>query len=335
MRKIWIFLFLLCSLLGAATRPGAVFLMIWPGARSTALGGAFSAISDDATACYYNQAGLSFMDGMIASLQHANWLSGLHPDMYYEYAGFTKSLKSGTLGLDVIYLTTGKTEVRDFEGNYLGEYTTFDIAIGVNYGIKLTPQLGLGAGWKFIYSYLVAPWVWLRMPDLGIKSGGIGIAYAFDFGVLYKPFSFLSLSGAVQNLGPSISYTETGKADPLPYTLRLGFKIQPFSSRIIKVNLTGDVTKILVGMFADPDKTFFENLKYEFQEAWKGAGLELDYFEFIVLRGGYFYDSEGARIGFTYGGGIKAGGFSLDVGVDQNIYDFTTSNRKFSLSYHF
>jgi hypothetical protein len=255
--------------------------------------------------------------------------------MYYEYAGFTKSLKNGTLGVDVIYLTTGKTEVRDFEGNYLGEYTTFDIAIGANYGIKLTPKLGLGAGWKFIYSYLVAPWVWLRMPDLGIKSGGIGIAYAFDFGVLYKPLPFLSLSGALQNIGPSISYTETGKADPLPYTLRLGLKVQPVNTRIIKVNLTADVTKILVGMFADPNKSFFENMKYEFQEAWKGAGLELNYFDFILLRGGYFYDSEGARIGFTYGGGIKAGGFSLDVGVDQNIYEFTTTNRKFSLSYHF
>lgn len=335
MRRIWTLLFFVCSMLTAASRPGAVFLMIWPGARPTGLGGAFSAISDDATACYYNQAGLAFMDGSLASLQHAPWLAGLHADMYYEYAGFTKSLKSGTLGLDIIYLTTGKTEVRNFEGEYLGEYTTFDVAMGVNYGIKLNPQLGLGAGWKFIYSYLVAPWVWGRMPDLGIKSGGIGITYAFDLGVLYKPFSFLSVSSALQNLGPSISYTESGKADPLPYTLRFGVKVQPVNNRIVKVNLTGDVTKILVGMFADRNNTFFENLSYEFHEAWKSVGLELNYFDFIILRGGYFYDWEGARKGFTYGGGIKAGGFSLDVGVDQEIYEFTTSNRKFSLSYHF
>lgn len=335
MRKLFVPLLLLMPLINAASRPGAVFLMIWPGARSTAMSGAFSALADDATACYYNQGGLAYIDGMIASLQHSNWLSGLHPNMYYEYAGFTKSIKKGTLGFNVIYLTTGKTEVRDFEGNYLGEYTTFDIAVGANYGVKLNERLGLGAGWKFIYSYLVAPWVWLRIPDLGIRSGGIGIAYAFDLGALYKPASFLSLSAALQNMGPGISYTETGRKDPLPITLRLGVKVQPVSSRVIKVNLTGEVTKVLVGMFADPDQTFLEKVGYEFEEAWKGIGLELDYFNFIILRGGYFYDKEGARIGLTYGGGVRAGGFSLDVGIDQAIYEFSTSNTKFSISYYF
>ena len=335
MRKLFVLTFLACVVLSGASRPGAVFLMIWPGARSTAMAGAFSAISDDATACYYNQGGLGFIDGMIASLQHSNWLKGLHPDMYYEYAGFTKALKSGTLGFDVIYLTTGKTEVRDFDGKYLGEYTTFDIAIGANYGFKINNNLGLGAGWKFIYSYLVAPWVWLRIPDLGIRSGGIGIAYAFDFGALYKPTSFLALSTTLQNLGPGISYTDSGRDDPLPITLRLGFRVQPISSRIVKINLTGEITKVLVGMFADPDQTFTEKLGYEFDEAWKGIGLELDYFNFIILRGGYFYDKEGARIGLTYGGGVRAGNFYLDVGVDQAIYEFPTSNVKFSLSYYF
>jgi hypothetical protein len=88
-------------------------------------------------------------------------------------------------------------------------------------------------------------------------------------------------------------------------------------------------------MFADDDNSFFENLKYEFEEAWKAVGLEIDYYDFIKLRAGYFLDEEGQRIGLTYGGGIKAAGFSLDVGIDQSIYDFPTTNRKFSLSYRF
>jgi len=336
MHKFWAMLFLWFALIyAAAQRPGAVFLLIWPGARPTAMSGAFSAIVDDGTACYYNQAGLAFINSTIISLQHANWLPGLHADMYYEYAGVTRSLKTGTLGFNLIYLTTGPTEVIDFDGRYIGTYTTFDIAMGLNYGLKLRPNLGIGAGWKFIYSYLVAPWVWGRMPQLGIRSGGIGITYAFDIAALYKPYRFLSLACVLQNFGPNIAYTESGASDPLPYTLRLGLKFEPINSKIIRITLTGDITKILVGMFADENNTFAENLKYEFVEAWKGTGLEINYYDFVILRGGYFYDYEGKRIGFTYGGGIKAGGFSLDVGVDQAIYDFKTTNRKFSLSYQF
>jgi len=318
-----------------AQRPGAVFLLIWPGARPTALGGAFSAIADDATACYYNQAGLAFMNSTIVSLQHANWLPGLHPDMYYEYAGVTRSFRMGTFGFNVIYLTTGETDVYNESGIYLGTYTTFDIAVGLNYGFRLNPKLGLGIGWKIIYSYLVPDWVFEKMPELGIDRGGTGLTYAFDVGTLYKPFSFISLGCAIQNIGPNISYTESGSSDPLPYTLRLGINLEPIKTKVFRIAITSDITKILVGMFAQSDQSFFEGLKYEFNEAWKAVGLEIDYYNFVKLRGGFFRDVEGARQGLTFGGGIHAAGFSIDVGVDQSIYDFPTTNRKFSFSYQF
>jgi hypothetical protein len=335
MRKCVLTVLFASSMCFGAQRPGAVFLMIWPGARATALSGAFAAVAEDATACYYNQAGLAFIDKTTVTLQHANWLPGLHPDMYYEYAAGAKRFSFGTLAFNVIYLTTGKTDVRNSDGTYLGTYTTFDISVGFNYGFTLNPRLGLGIGWKFIYSYLVPDWVFERLPELGIDQGGTGISYAFDLGVLYHPFSFVSLGAALQNIGPNISYTESGSSDPLPYTLRLGFRLEPIKTQAVRVALVGDVTKILVGMFADDDNSFFENLKYEFEEAWKAVGLEIDYYDFIKLRAGYFLDEEGQRIGLTYGGGIKAAGFSLDVGIDQSIYDFPTTNRKFSLSYRF
>ena len=335
MHRVCLLVLLVSTFVFGAQRPGAVFLLIWPGARATALSGAFSAIAEDATACYYNQAGLAFIDQTIVTLQHANWLPGLHPDMYYEFAGVVRPFKVGTFGLDIIYLTTGKTSVVNPEGTYLGEYTTFDIAVGFNYGVLLKPNLGLGVGWKFIYSYLVPDWVWERMPELGIDQGGTGITYAFDAGVLYKPWSLLAVGAALQNIGPNISYTESGSSDPLPYTLRLGLRLEPLQSEVFRVALTADLTKILVGMFADEDNSFFDNLGYEFKEAWKAVGLELGYYDFVHLRGGYFHDEEGERKGFTYGGGIRAAGFSIDVGIDQSIYEFSTANRKFSFSYQF
>jgi len=335
MSKVFILVLLLSTALYGAQRPGAVFLLIWPGARATALSGAYAAVVEDATACYYNQAGLAFIENTTVTLQHANWLPGLHPDMYYEYAGIAKPFKMGTLGFSVIYLTHGRTSVYNEAGMYIGEYRTFDIAVGLNYGFKLNPKLGLGAGWKFIYSYLVPDWVFERMPELGIEKGGTGITYAFDTGVLYKPFKFLSVAGALQNIGPNISYTESGSSDPLPYTLRTGVRLAPIDSKVIGIALTAEITKVLVGIFAQEENSFFENIKYELDEAWKAIGLEVDYYNFIKLAVGYFFDTEGQRKGVTFGGGIKAGGFSLDIGVDQAIYDFPTANRKFSLSYQF
>ena len=261
MRRVFLLALVLSTALFGAQRPGAVFLMIWPGARATALSGAFAAIADDATACYYNQAGLAFMEHTAITLQHANWLPGLQSDMYYEYAGVVKPFTFGTLGLNIIYLTTGETEVYNSDGTYQGTYTTFDISVGCNYGVSLSPQFGLGLGWKFIYSYLVADWVFESLPELGISAGGTGISYAFDIGMLYKPFSFLSVGAALQNIGPNISYTESNVSDPLPYTLRLGVRALPINTEAFHVSVTADVTKILVGMFADEDNSFFENLK--------------------------------------------------------------------------
>ena len=55
---------------------GVIFLGIGPGARPTGMGDSFVAIADDATATYWNPAGLGFQTGKEATLMHVNWLPG-------------------------------------------------------------------------------------------------------------------------------------------------------------------------------------------------------------------------------------------------------------------
>jgi hypothetical protein len=353
--------------------PGAVFLEIWPGTRPTALGGSFVSTADDASATFYNNGGLPFITGNYATLMHVNWLPGLYPGMYYEYAGFTHEFKQkGTLGVNVIYLTTGKTEVTNGAGQYLGTYTTFDFATSVGYGFEVAPNLGVGVGLKFIYSFLVPDWVWIAMPELGIDAGGTGTTWAADIGALWKPYKSLQAGISVANLGPNIAYTTSGASDPLPRTLRIGLRYSPVNNDVIRVALTPEITKILVGMFYDPDntKTFAQKLQYEWWEAWKSLGVEASWADFVVARVGYFEDITGARggivmsdlegnigteqhlsitdalfkshpgmkftsLGLTYGGGLKYKGFAFDISFDNMIYDFATSNMKLSLSYKF
>ncbi len=343
--------------------------MIWPGARPTSLGGAFAAIADDATAPYYNPGGLGFLNSSYATLMHSNWLPGLYPGMYYEYLGFSHALrKQGTIAFNLIYLTTGETDVIDNNGNYLGKYTTFDVAVSGSYGFKASTNVATGFSAKFIYSYLVPDWVFGAIEELRGTSGGIGMSWAFDAGVLYKPFRFLSVGASIANIGPNISFSTSGESDPLPRMLRLGVKYTPVENQIIKVNITTEITKVLVGIFYDPneEKTFTQKLNYELWSAWKSFGVETWLYDIFSLRIGYFEDLEGARggvrvinasgdeqylslpeylftkhggkfnkIGLTLGIGIHYRGFQLDVGNDQMIYDFETSNYKFSFTYRF
>ena len=50
------------------------FLLITPGARATGMGEAFVSIADDATATYWNPAGLAFQSQRQISVMHSNWL---------------------------------------------------------------------------------------------------------------------------------------------------------------------------------------------------------------------------------------------------------------------
>ncbi len=368
---------------GQPKRPGAVFLTIWPGSRPTALGGCFTAISDDASAAYYNPGGLGYQqDAVNFSLMHVNWLPGLAKDMYYEYLAVAAPFKGiGTFAFNGIYLTTGETVIKKSDATLIGSYNTFDFALGLSYGRKLNEKVALGGGLKLIYSYLIPEWI---MKEKNLKGRGSALSWAMDAGVLYKPFDNVSLGLALQNIGSPMSFSSKADADPLPLTLRAGFSYKPLSImskdptkkeqyEIVGLKITGDIAKILVGMFAiDPPEvdslSFFQEFGYEVANTPRGVGFEVSIFkEILSLRLGYFYDKAGARggvilqdktgiklthldiyngifhpgdrslkgIGLTYGAGIKYGGFQLDIGIDEKIYDFTTQNRKVSISYTF
>lgn len=357
---------------GASQNPGAVFLMIWPAARPTALGGAFTSIADDASTVYYNQGGLAFLGGTHVTLMHANWLPGLYPGMYYEYAGLTHQFQErGSAGLNVIYLTTGETDVINEQGVFLGRYTTFDVSVAAGYGYPVLPNLGVGFAAKFIYSFLVPDWVWEVMPELGISAGGTGVSWAMDAGVLYKPWQSLNLGLAVSNLGPNIAYTTSGESDPLPRMLRAGLTYYPLRTESFRFGITPELTKVLVGMFYDEtgQKTTGQLLQAELRDAWKTLALEGQFRASqlaLSARVGYFEDLSGARgglvlkregaatervglwdvmtrrnlgslqsVGLCFGGGIEYARFKFDISVDQFIYDFPTNNYKFSFSYQF
>lgn len=365
MKSVLAALLLIC-LPCPAEQPGAVFLMIFPDARTMGLGGCGTAGRDLGANCYYNTAGLGFGAKASATWGHANWLPGLYPEMSFEYAGAAYRVNSQLgAGLNVTYLQTGKTDVINEHGRYLGSYRTWDMAIQAGAAYRPLRWLSAGIGLKGIYSMLVPEWVWDSMPELGIEHGGSAFTVATDLGLQLRPLDWLGIGAALQNFGPDINYL-TGPTDPLPALLRFGWEVAPPIPGPVEVRLVSDVWRDLVTDMHLGNLTGKERLLAFSEELEFGAGLELRFAKVASVRLGYFEDIQGQRggvlvvppvgnwprrigwlrylserrdygkplsWGFCWGCGVEYEGFAFDVGVDENIYDFATRNVRFQLSW--
>ena len=141
----------------SATNTAVPFLLISPGSRASAMGEEGVAISDDASAIYWNPAGLGFQNGQEMSLTHSNWLPQFNQsDLFYENGNYKVHIPkiSGTLGASLQFLSLGKFERRDEANVYLGEFSSFELALTTAYGTKLDEDIAVGLGLKLIYSSL-------------------------------------------------------------------------------------------------------------------------------------------------------------------------------------
>ncbi len=359
MKKLFLISFLLIftavSVFSTASQAGAIFLMIYPGARAMSMGGAYVALADDALASYYNPAGLGLQEKKDVVLMHVEWLPALQAGMYYEYLGGVLPTEYGNFGANIIYLTTGETYASD-DNDPTGRWRTFDFALSISYAYKLQENLSLGATGKFVYSFLAPDWVVRQY--LGNTTGGQGQTVALDLGAMYAIGKDVKLGLNIGNIGPGIGYLENGETDPLPLSIRFGASYTILENSLNKLLVAADLNKVVAGWDFDslPDDAFsfrisdildranatstdttsLSWLEKEVLDTWLSIGLEYVYYDLLALRGGYFLDYIGRRKGFTFGAGIIINhSIRIDLGIDSDIYDFSTSNYRISLGMKF
>ncbi|MFA5031670.1 MAG: PorV/PorQ family protein [bacterium] len=312
------------------------FLLIFPDARQNGMAGVFTGVADDALATYYNDAGMAFQQKHNIAFTHMNLLPGLYPGIYYETLSSVfpifkpDSLKESkqAIGVNVIWLHTGTSEGTDNRGNEIGPWGNWDFSAKVSYANRITKKFSVGAGVKYIYSFLCPVETIRLLYGQSIRYGGSGQAFAFDFSGLYVFSKRLQLGLSVQNLGSDITYIEAGIGEPLPRILRAGISYKPNNKLVI----AGDITKVLVGVFQDWQESGFD---YIYRDTWKGIGLEYTFYKIFSARWGYFSDITGKRSGPTFGLGIKVKGVSADIALDSRLYEFPTENWTFSFHYCF
>jgi hypothetical protein len=195
------------ALHAAAGTEAASFLNIPVGAEPAALGGAFSALANNAYAPVWNPGGLGRVETAEIAAQHLNYLESVH----YEFASVVYPLSKGrTIGASVQYLGTGDIESTDEGGNSIGSISNRYGAYSFSYGQPVGEKLSLGLTGKIIDA---------RLADVGAS------AYAVDAGAMYQYSSRLTLAGVVANVGSQMKFINQSDSLPLAYRVGGAFRL--------------------------------------------------------------------------------------------------------------
>ncbi|MBA4250989.1 MAG: hypothetical protein C0425_05470 [Chlorobiaceae bacterium] len=181
------------------------FLRIDVSSKVSALGGSFTANSDDPDVIFKNPAGIYSLTDMPTSLNFANYLL----DINLTSISTSKFIEGvGRFGAGIKYINYGNFTEADQFGNKLSEFGAGEVAFVLGYSNSLDENFYYGTAAKFIYS--------------GIANYS-STAFAFDFGLHYFiPDEDISIGLAIQNIGGQLSKFSDTKEN-LPFDITLGF----------------------------------------------------------------------------------------------------------------
>ncbi len=265
--------------------PQSIAPLMTPNARAAGMGQAFVAIADDATATFWNPAGLAWQTTPDIVLMYSKLAEGLADDISYNYLAYSKPMWGGGFGASIIFLNLGSSDIITESGEQIGDFTSFDFIPMVSYGATLTPNLAYGATFKFIYSRLSPQIKELQIDD------GTGISFGGDLALLYRiPSLNVNAGILVQNLGLDIVYNDQNQPEELPRNIKAGLAWTALNSQLNKLLITAEITK---------------NMVYWEGEAIDKFGVEYVYYDMAAGRFGYIYDDEGRITDYTFGIGLK------------------------------
>ena len=157
------------------------------GARSLGLGGAFTAVADDATSTIWNPAGLPSVDDLTITLSSAR----LSLDRRHSFIGLIKRVGNGGLGLSVVNAGVDDITSYNSRGDRTGSFNHNSNAFALSYGHDLG-AVSLGASAR------------MYADSFGDHSSTSGFAGA-DIGLLgHNKASTFSYGIAARNLGSAI-----------------------------------------------------------------------------------------------------------------------------------
>lgn len=331
-KKLFLFcsLFLIAQLASAQVGITSVpFLQIEPDSRAAGMGNTGVALADNASAVFWNPAGLGFQRGNQVSITHSEWLPQFNADLFYDYLVGKHYVEDiGTFGGHITYLNLGEQIRTNSTGLEQGRFNSYELAVGVSYGLQLDKNWSLGTGVRFIYSSLAKG----EVDEQDINPGStVGV----DIAGMYKsdPFTFIGQNASLQagvnisNIGPGVSYINNNQEDPLPTVFRIGwaYTTELDANGINKLTIANDISKILARVDNSGESvgvlealfTSWGSLERDtgqgtailnpIQQLMIATGAEYWYNDLFALRTGFYYEdpNNGDRKFLTFGAGIR------------------------------
>jgi hypothetical protein len=250
--------------------------------RVIALGGAQTALCDDASAIHSNPAGLIEIPKFSAMLSQSNYVA----DIKYNFLSYAQRLSyDKVIAVSGLITDLGTIKRTDIDQNLLGNFSPKDTVISIAYSKGITEfsdkdtDVSMGVVYKYISS----------------KIYETAKATAFDLGIKVFKFTYIpyKLSFTMQNLGSGLRYDQ--ESVKLPFKIKMGGAIYPFSSLMFATDLV-----------IPNNDNFYINFGGE-------LNLKISDDTSFALRGGL--NSQKARNdleGFAFGFGINIKFLSID-----------------------
>lgn len=244
---------------GNAGRAGA-FLRIGIGARALAMGGGFSAVSDDPTAAYWNPAGIS----QIRHLQLYAMYARLSLDRQHNFVSAIIPSAKGTFGISWIGFGVSEIEARtsnSIQPDYI--FSDSENAFIFSFAENFDSDFSIGANCKLLYHKL---------------DNRQALGFGLDIAFMAKFWDFLKLGLVFQDIGSNLKWSG-GHKDFVPSCTRMGISFNLMRNLLIAADLIkmkNGKPDIHWGIEYKPLKTFPIRIGTDNNGALSmGAGLEV------------------------------------------------------------
>ncbi len=299
---------------GQASMP---FLKFGAGARMMAMGDAGIANASDASALFYNPAGIVFVENRSVLLGNMDWLL----DTKIQSGAFAINLGDlGAFGLSVMYFNYGDpikaTEITSFNEqgyNDIGNIEPSEFVVGLGYARRISSQFAIGGQVKIAHQDLLSGDVKTRIafntPEGWVQEehDANKTIFAFDVGTIYNTgFRDLTLAMSFRNFGQEVEYEQDSYDIPLTFS----FGITASAFQLVNKEQEGMDLRV--------------NIDYSHLRDWDermNFGLEYSFMEMFYLRGGYKYNYSSE--GMCFGAGVY---LNLPMGKVRVDYAYKDTN---------
>ena len=291
---IWITLlvFIVCSTASYAGtgRTAAQFLALGGGTRAAGMADAFTAVSGDVNAVFWNPSGLgdiSERQMTVSYMNYAAMFGEASEGMDYWVAAFAMPVKTwGVFGTSLQRQDQGTMSITTDSPVPVGEADLgTNWAWAISYADEVSEGLLAGINAKLIHQEL-----WTESDT----------AYAADIGAQYSLSTVpLDIGIALQNLGTGIQMTDEYQTQDLPRSLTVGLAVELMGTPIHRLHVVSNYTSFvdkLSDTEEDKSNPAFDSKRagvgihaFRPENSQRGIGAEYWYSNVLGLRVGYKY----------------------------------------------